>query len=188
MSPEPSEEAILDEFAMEEEMTPTTLRRYIDRHPSLAGSLLDLYHELRLQAAEAAEGSHAHQEAVPILEADDADAALAALSGSRLRAVAERLGLPRAFVAGFRDQRIEFTTIPGRFLVNFAHALGVRTDQLVSHLTATDLTATRIAFHADEAPEIPPKTDFRSYMDAAGLTEEQRGAVRALTEQSDRST
>ena len=188
MSPEPLGEAVLDEFAMEEEMTPATLRQYIDRHPSLAASLLDLYHELRLQAAEAAEGSYAHQEAEPILEASDADAALAALSGGELRAVAKRLGLPRTFFMGFRDRRIEFATIPGRFVVNFARALRVRTDQLVSHLTTADLPAMRVAFRADEAPEIPPKIDFRSYMDAVGLTEEQRGAVRALAEQGDRST
>jgi hypothetical protein len=188
MSPRPSEEeAILDEFVTEEEMTLATLRRYIDQHPSLAASLLNLYHELRLQAAEPAEGSHVHQEAGPILKADGADAALAALSGSGLRAVAERLGLPRAFFVGFRDRRIEFTTIPGRFVVNLASALGVSTDQLVSHLTATDHPMMRVAFRADEVPEIPSKTDFPSYMDAAGLTEEQRGAVRALAEKSDQS-
>ena len=188
MSPEASEEAVLDEFAMEEEMTSATLRRYIDRHPSLAASLLDLYHELRLQAAETVEGSHAYQEVDPTLEPDDADAALAALRGSGLRDVAERLGLPRSFVVGFRDRQIEFTTIPGRFVVNFARVLGVRTYQLVSHLTASGLPTMQVAFRADKAPEIPSKTDFHSYVDTMGLTEAEREAVRALAEQGDRSS
>ena len=42
---------ILDEFTMEEPLNHAVLKSYIDRYPSLALELTDLYHELAMTDA-----------------------------------------------------------------------------------------------------------------------------------------
>ena len=100
-------EHILSDFAMETDLTPNVLRKYMQRYPSLALDLTDLFHEFTMVDLENVVGSTMGEVE---LEGDELGEGLAvvqaALSGQALRDLARQLGLPRDFVAGFRDARV----------------------------------------------------------------------------------
>lgn len=194
MPHEPSEDDVLNAFAMEEEASSDVLKRYIALYPAHAVALIDLFHDLQLSDLEQLDVGRTELEAQggmletksASLEAKSIDPAAEALSGGRLKAVARDLGLPRTFISGFRDGRVRFGTIPGAFLVNLAEALRVRVDQLADHLMAPQSTATRLAFKADGIPGAMPQASFEDYVNAALLTPEQLETVRALARHGDR--
>ena len=61
-------------------------------------------------------------------------AASSALSGTSLRGLAHRLGLPGDFVAVFRDTRIRFGSVPANILINLSRTIDVKTQYFIAYL------------------------------------------------------
>ena len=99
-------DAILDDFAMEDPIAPETLRTYIGKYPSLAVELTDLYHELLLvDQTAAADGIELETKSAVVSSQQDVVFVANALSGSNLRNLAKKLGLPRDCIARWRAER-----------------------------------------------------------------------------------
>jgi len=173
---------ILDDFAIEAPFGPETLRRYVQKYPTLALELTDLYHELlmvdlsmatdglQLEAESAVETSHQNLVDVTV-----------ALSGTNLRNLAKNLGLPRDFIAGFRDRKIRFGSVPGTLLTNLAQSASVSLHQLVGYLMGNAGPTSQMAHKADEKPRNSAAVEFDVFVEGLGLNENELEALNRLS-------
>lgn len=173
---------ILDDFAMEEALGPKTLRNYVEKHPTLAVELTDLYHELLMvDLSAAADGMQL--ETKPAVETSQQNLAVVAtaLSGENLRDLARNLGLPRDFVAGFRDRKIRVGSIPGTILANFALSASVNIHQLINHLQDTAGPTPQMAHKADGKPQGSASVEYDVFVEGLGLDDSELEALNRLS-------
>jgi len=188
MRSEMGREDILSDFAMETNLTPEVLGRYIRRYPDLALELTDLFHEFTMVDLTSAEGSAVvgrglmgaeHREGVALVHA--------ALSGSGLRNLAHRLGLPRDFVAGFRDAKVRLGSVPSNVLLNLAQAIDVKIQYLIAYLQR-ELDGTRaVAFKADSKPQWMSVMEYDKFIESLDLDDDETAALERLSESSERN-
>jgi hypothetical protein len=173
---------ILDDFAIETPFGPETLLRYIQEYPTLALELTDLYHELLMVDLSAATDG-LQLEAKPTVETSQQNLAdvTAALSGTNLRNLAKTLGLPRDFIAGFRDRKIRFGSVPGALLTNLAHSASVSLHQLVGYLMGNAGPTPQMAYKADEKPRKSAAVEFDIFVEGLGLNENELEALNRLS-------
>src|SRR5260221_575879 len=141
-SPPPVED-VLHAFAVEPDHGRSTLERYLREYPAYSAELIDLSRELFRSIAKNDEPCSAdealliqkawerHATAAPKRLADR----FATLSLVELRAIAERLDVPRQIVAAFRERRVQIASVPRRFLTQFAAALDSTVEKLVAFLS-----------------------------------------------------
>ncbi len=182
MSAELNRDAILDDFAMEDLIVPETLRNYIERYPSLAVELTDLYHELLLVDLSAAT-DRIQLETKLAVETSRQDVMVVAnaLSGSSLRDLAKKLGLPRDYIAGFRDRKFRLGSIPGTLLTNLARSASVNIHQLMNYLQDTASSTPQIAHKADGKPQSSAPVEYDAFVEGLALNERELEALIRLS-------
>ena len=181
-------EDILDEFTMEELLNHAVLKSYIDRYPSLALELTDLYHELAL--TDARTGSESVQlETKNLASATAPGHAVveAALAGEKLRSLARKVGLPRDFFAGLRDRKVRLGSIPEPVLTGLARELGVAIHALVDFLRSQPRRNTGFAFKADGKPDEGVVLEYDEFLDGLALTDREVTALDRLCQVDGRS-
>lgn len=174
-------EEVLTAFSMEEALTPKTLKSYLARYPLLAEDLLDLYNELVLADLEAEEAALPLETKSAAAAAARIAAVEAALSGKGLRALADRLSLPRAFLMGFQSAVVRIGSIPSGFLKTLARAIGVTTQDVIAGLQKIGVTSQAYAFKADGKPDAANQMDFGDYVASAGLNKDEMAALERMT-------
>ena len=174
-------EEILDEFTMEESLNHMVLKNYIDKYPSLALELVDLYHELMLTdarvAAESIEPQTKQMVSPKIFENTNVEAAL---TGDELRSLAKKVGLPRDFFAGFRDRKIRFGSIPEPIVTGLANQLGVAIHALIEFLRSPPRSGSGFAFKAEGKPNESAVIDYDEFLDSLALTDQEKSALERL--------
>jgi len=169
---------ILDEFTMEEPLNHAVLKSYIDRYPSLALELTDLYHELAMTDArndvESVQLETKHLDSATALGRTGVEAALA---GDELRSLARKVGLPRDFFAGFRDRKVRLGSIPEPVVTGLARELGVAVHALVDFLRSQPRTNTGFAFKADGKPNEGVVLEYDEFLDSLALTDQEENAL-----------
>ncbi|PHR95804.1 MAG: hypothetical protein COA68_16830 [Oceanobacter sp.] len=181
MSAKIDKDGILDDFALESSLGPETLQSYIKKFPSLAVELTDLYHELLLVDLSVADVMPLETKSVEERSQFSATLIADALSGRNLRSVARNLGLPRDFIAGFRDRKIRAGSIPGTLVANLARAAKISIHQLIIHLQDTSRPNPRMAFKADAKPQGSDAVDFDDFVAGLGLDESELDALNKLS-------
>lgn len=171
-------EDILDEFAMEEPLDHVVLKSYIDRYPSLALELTDLYHELAMtDARNDIESVQLEAKYSASATAPDRTGVEAALAGDELRSLARKVGLPRDFFAGFRDRKVRLGSIPEPVVTGLARELGVAVHALVDFLRSQPRTNTGFAFKADGKPDERVVLEYGEFLDSLALTDQEENAL-----------
>jgi len=182
MSTDKQQENILDDFAMESSLGPETLQNYVKKHPSLTAELTDLYHELLMVDLSAAV-DEMQLETKPAVETSQQNAGVVAiaLSGANLRRLAQNSGLPRDFVAGFRDRKVRLGSIPGTLLANFARTARVSIHQLINHLQGTTRPTPQMAYKADGKPQGSASVEYEDFVAGLRLDESELQALNKLS-------
>lgn len=182
MSNEIKQDDVLDDFAMEMPFGPETLQNYIEKYPKLAVELADLYHELLMVDLSAAvDGVPLETKSAVETYQQNSVAVATALSGANLRDMAQKLGLPRDFVAGFRDRKIRPGSIPGTLLTNFARSANVSIHQLINHLQDTTGSTPQMAHKADGKPQGSAPVEYDVFVEGLGLDDSELEALNRLS-------
>lgn len=169
---------ILDEFTMEEPLNHAVLKSYIDRYPSLALELTDLFHELVLtDARNDIESTQLETENLASASAPSHTVVEAALAGDELRSLARKVGLPRDFFAGFRDRKVRLGSIPKPVVTGLARELGVAVHVLVNFLRSQPRANTGFAFKADGKPDEGAVLEYDEFLDSLALTNQEESAL-----------
>ena len=181
MSTKTDKDDILDDFATEPSLGPETLQNYVQRFPSLAVELTDLYHELRLvDLSVAVDRMPLETKLADESSQQSTTVVMNALSGTNLRGLAQSLGLPRDFVAGFRDRKIRLGSIPGAVVGNLARTARVSIHQLIDHLQNTAGPAPQMAYKADAKPQGSAAVEFDDFVAGLDLDESEMEALNKL--------
>ena len=174
-------EDILSDFAMETDLTPNVLRTYIQRYPSLALDLTDLFHEFTMVDLENVVGSTMGEVELEGDEPGDGIAVVrAALSGQSLRDLARQLGLPRDFFAGFLDARVRLGSVPSSVLLNLARAIDVKTHYFIAYLQQQSGATGAMAFKADSKPQGSSVLAYDDFVESLGLDVNEVAALERL--------
>lgn len=182
MSAKTDKDDILDDFATEPSLGPETLQNYVQRFPSLALELIDLYHELRLvDLSVAVDRMPLETKSADESSQQSTTVVMNALSGTNLRGLAKSLGLPRDFIAGFRDRKIRLGSIPGAVVGNLARTTRVSIHQLIDHLQNTAGPAPQMAYKADAKPQGSAAVEFDDFVAGLDLDESEMEALNKLT-------
>lgn len=182
MSTDMEQDNILDDFAMEASIGPETLRSYVEKYPTLALELTDLYHELlMIDLSAAADGLQLETKSAVETAQQNLAVVTTALSGANLRDLAQNLGLPRDFVAGFRDRKIRLGSIPGTMLKNLALSASVSIHQLISHLQDTAGPTSQMAHKADGKPQGSAPVEYDIFVEGLGLNDSELEALNRLS-------
>lgn len=182
MVPTPDSEDVFFAFTAEPDMTPEVLRNYVTRYPQLAADLADLYHEF--QSVDF--GQNAEEEANLTAPPSFMGEVETALSGDRLISLARTLGLPRDFIAGFRDTRVRAGTIPLGVLSYLSRAAGVHVHHILAYFRHAEISDRALAFKSDSKPRATEIMDYADFVRNLGLTDEEESKLRDL-EHSDGS-
>ena len=181
MRTEVDKESILADFAMEADLTAKVLRTYIRRYPDLALELTDLFHDLTMADLANLEGATLGDK---VFESDKLREGVAqvqaALSGPGLRDLARKLGLPRDFVAGFRDARVRLGSVPSSVLLNLARTIGARIQYFVAYLQMQTGATAAVAFKADAKPQRPSVLEYDEFIASLDLDDNEVVALRRL--------
>lgn len=190
MTPSDHRAEVLEEFALAAEADPRALERYIRNYPDLATDLVDLAREfLRVRASAPEPLSRAEEQLVddywqryssgapvpvgsqPVIKPGPV------LNGrpvSDMRAIAQKLGLPRQVIAALRQGRVLFATLPGSFLDMLADAAGASTEALRAELRASTPVGPAGSFKADGKLSATGQVPFEQVLIEAGVDEDQR--------------
>ena len=166
-------ENILAAFAVEPNHDKQTMDRYLSTYPDLRSNFLNLLLELDFDEADE----------TPL----DLDSPVVATSWSRYsqltvkslsaksftRYVAATMGLKTAVVMQLRDRAVRFESLPKRFLVRLAHALGAGIEELTSYLTAPRVLAAGASYKAKAKPNVAPQMELAAVLAHCGYTQEE---------------
>lgn len=182
MSTDLDQDNILDDFAMESSLGPETLRSYVKKYPTLALELTDLYHELLMvDLSAAADGMQLNTKSVVESSPQSAASVASTLSGVNLRKLAQKLELPRDYIAGFRDRKIRLGSIPGALLINLARSASVNVHQLIKHLQDIAGPTPQMAHKADGKPQGSGTVEYDDFVKGLGLNESELEALNRLS-------
>ena len=185
----PSREEVLDAYSVEPTTDRRTLERYLREFPELATDLIDLSRELDRMSSSAD---------IPLSERDRhlIEAALGSVGTGRAdefahdpfaglpvdlqRRAARELGVPRQIVTAFKERRILAPSVPRRFLIALAEALGTTAVALYGFLSAPEPAASEgRSFKSDGKPSTAVAVTFGRALEEAGVSEERRAELMA---------
>ena len=173
-----SREDVLNDFTVEEEMSPTILKAYLQRYPEYTQDLLALFNELSMSDLQSAEASLPFETKSVSAETLRVQHVRQALSGSGVKEFARDLGLPRSFFTGLNAQVVHIASMPTSLLKNLANRLGVHVQDVISGMQQGDGQA--IAMKSVVKPGTVSPIEFEDYVDCAGLNEEEKRALQTL--------
>jgi hypothetical protein len=182
-APKPSKEDVLDAFAVERNQGREMLEEYIRTYPQFAAELVDLsrsiHRALPSDDAPLSEDDEAMIEAAlqRHIGAMVAAAPLGRLSTDELRDIARQLNVPRQVIAAFQEHRVILTTVPKRFLGQFAEAARTTVEFLVGTVSQPRSNVLARSFKADQTPQSEGPVNFERLLIDAGLSEEARNRL-----------
>ena len=182
---EPTQENVLNAFAVEPSYDRATLEKYLKAYPQYAGVLVDLSRELARSATsddsslttsehdliEAAWRNHVASEAQSIADP------LSALSVAQARDVAITLKVPRQVITALKERRVLAATIPKAFLHRFAEAAQLTVDQLAQSLALSPGSEVARSYKSDGKPSVGAQVSFERLLRDAGVSDAQRAAL-----------
>ncbi|GAB1078755.1 MAG: hypothetical protein SStaBPW_06400 [Shewanella algae] len=191
-----SKSAVLDAFAIEDNLNAETLAIYLKRYPQFRESLIDLSIELfttpsfdeistDVESAECAKLAWSKFQSMlnpedPAAVASSIDNPLYRLSKQDFREVAAQLGINRLLLSQLRDNAILVATIPQKFLVLLAVQLHVSVEVLRRALDAPPTVASGQRFKASGKPSVGKKVSFEDALASSGLSEEQQTVLKKM--------
>lgn len=173
-----SREDVLNDFTVEEEMSPTILKAYLQRYPEYTQDLLALFNELSMSDLQSAEAS------LPLETKSVSAVSLRvqhvrqSLFGTGVREFARDLGLPRGFFTGLNAEVVHIASMPTSLLKTLANRLGVQMQDVISGMQQGDGQA--VAMKSEVKPGAIPAIEFQDYVESAGLTKEEQRTLKAL--------
>ncbi|MEL6415980.1 MAG: hypothetical protein AAFQ15_13655 [Pseudomonadota bacterium] len=171
-------EDVLNDFTVEEEISPAILRAYLQRFPEFTQDLLALFNELSMSDLAAAEASLPLETKAVSAETLRVQHVRQSLFGTGVREFARDLGLPRAFFTGLSAEVVHIASMPTSLLKTLANKLGVNMQDVISGMQQGDGHA--VAMKSDVKPGAVPPIDFQDYVDRAGLSEEEQRVLQSL--------
>lgn len=171
-------EDVLNDFTVEEEMSPAILKAYLQRFPEFTQDLLALFNELSMSDLAAAEASLPLETKAVSAETLRVQHVRQSLFGTGVREFARDLGLPRAFFTGLSAEVVHIASMPTSLLKTLANKLGVNMQDVISGMQQGDGHA--VAMKSDVKPGAVPPIDFQDYVDRAGLSEEEQRVLQSL--------
>lgn len=171
-------EDILDDFTLEEDMSPAVLKTYLQRYPEYAEDLLALFHELSMSNLEVAESVLPLEKKSLSAETIRVQKVRQSLFGTGVRDFAKDIGLPRAFLIGLHAEVVHVSSMPIAFLKNLAKTLDVRIQDVIRGMQLGGEDA--VAFKSDQKPSAQTAMGFQDYVTSASLTENHQRALQKL--------
>ena len=98
---------VLDDFTIEEEMSPAVLKDYLQRYPEYTKDLLALFNELTLSDLEVTEANLPLETKAMTAEASRVQHVQQSFFGNGVKEIARELGLPRAFFMGLNANIVQ---------------------------------------------------------------------------------
>lgn len=170
-------EDVLNDFTVEEEMSPAVLKAYLQRFPEFTQDLLALFNELSMNDLAAAEASLPIETKAVSAETLRVQHVRQSLFGTGVREFARDLGLPRTFFTGLSAEVVHIASMPTSLLKTLANKLGVNMQDVISGMQQGDGHA--VAMKSDVKPGAVPPIDFQDYV-CAGLSEEEQRVLQSL--------
>lgn len=184
-SPAMTLDGVLEQFMMEDAHDGATLARYVRVYPQFALQLIDLS---RLIATPDAQDSKEplsapdqsridaawiiHKAAVPAPSTDDDP--FAALTGARGKAVALRFGVPRQVITGFREHRVDPSTVPAPIARVFADEFDLPLAHVIAAMHRPTAMLVGRSFKAENKPGAAGKISFEQLLIDAGMSDADR--------------
>jgi len=169
---------VLSDFTVEDEISPATLKAYLQRYPEYAQDLLELFNELSMSDLEAAEASLPLETKAMNAEALRVQHVRQSLFGNGVKEIARELGLPRAFFTGLNASVVHLASMPTGLLKTLAKTLDVNIQDVISGMQQGD--GQSVAMKSDAKPGAGVPIEFKDHVDDADLTEEEQHALRTL--------
>lgn len=173
-----SREDVLNDFTVEEEISPTILKAYLQRYPEYTQDLLALFNELSMSDLQTAEASPPLETKSVSAETQRVQHVRQTLFGTGVREFAHELGLPRGFFTGLNAEVVHIASMPTSLLKTLAKRLGVQMQDVISGMQQGDGQA--VAMKSDVKPGTMPAIEFQDYLEAAGLTEKEQHTLETL--------
>ena len=182
---EPSRQDVLDAYAVEPDTGRATLERYLRDYPQFATELLDLsrilaapvwHDDSPLSPADQAKVDAAwlrHAAAAPAEVTDP----ISSLPLEELRAISQRLGVPRQVLTAFRTRRVILSTVPGPFLARLADLVRSSPEQLVRALSLPAAPEPAHSYRSEQRPVESEAVSFDQVLIDAGVPEDRRAEL-----------
>ena len=188
--PIPSQEDVLNAFAVEPEPLRETLEYYLRKYPEYASELIDLSAELSRPLAPSEEPLSEAEKALVdasweqhrVIAASSRADPFDLLSLNQLRHVAKSLNIPRQVLTAFRERIVLVPSVPLPFLRRLAASLSITHDDLVAFLEKQPSSVAAMSHKADEKPVAREVVEFEQLLTEAGVSEEQRAQLLAEDE------
>ncbi|MEE4209109.1 MAG: hypothetical protein V2I43_07580 [Parvularcula sp.] len=173
-----SRDDVLNDFAVEDEMSPAILKAYLQRYPEYTQDLLALFNELSMSDLETAEASLPLETKAISAETMRVQHVRQSLFGSGVKEFARDVGLPRGFFTGLNAEVVHLASMPKGLLKALAKSLDVHFQDVISGMQQGDSQA--VAMKSDVKPGAVPPIEFEDYVDSAGLTETEQRTLQKL--------
>lgn len=172
MTSVPTEEEILDAFAVEPDHDDATIRRYLLAYPQYAESLIDLSRELSREIPE--DEPLSDKETAWIDEAVRRYAegpAFAPPTVAQCRSAAQELRVPRQVVTAILECRVAVETISRFARQKLAAQFNATLEGLIAAISGPPTAASR-SYKADAQPSVGEKVPFERVLREAGVAED----------------
>ena len=169
---------VLSDFTVEEELSPSVLKAYLQRYPEYAQDLLALFNELSMTDLEATEASLPLETKAMNAETLRVQHVRQSLFGSGVKEFARELGLPRAFFTGLNAGVVHLAAMPTGLLKTLARKLDVHIQDVISGMQQGD--GQPVSMKSDVKPGGEAPIEFADYVAQANLSEEEQRALQAL--------
>lgn len=175
MNSVPTEEEVLDAFAVEPSHDDATIKRYLQAYPQYAESLIDLSRELSRDIRD--DEALSHRETAWI---DEAVKRYAEISNAapfepptveQCRAAAKELGIPRQVITAILECSVTIETISQRTCERLAAQFGATLDSMIEALSGPRTSASR-SYKAEGRPTVGDKVPFDRVLRDAGVDED----------------
>lgn len=171
-------EDVLNDFTVENEISPATLKTYLTRYPEFTQDLLALFNELSMSDLQSAEASLPLGTQYVSPETLRVQHVRQSLFGTGVKDFARDLGLPRSFLTGLNAEVVHIASMPTSLLKALANRLGVQMQDIISGMQQGDGQA--VAMKSDVKPGALPAIEFHEYIECGGLTEEEQRTLETL--------
>jgi hypothetical protein len=175
MSSVPTEDEVLDAFAVEPNHDAATIRHYLQAYPQYAEALVDLSRELSRELSEDEPLSDREiariDDAVRRYVGGPSSARFAPPTVEQCRAAAKELRVPRQVITAILECKVEVETISRRTRERLAAQFNATLEGMVEALSGSQMSTSR-SYKADKRPFVGEKVSFERVLREAGVSEE----------------
>jgi hypothetical protein len=175
MNSVPTEEDVLDAFAVEPSHDVATIRHYLQAYPQYAEAIIDFSRELSREIPEhepLSDGEIAWiDDAVQRYAGGPSSARFAPPTVEQCRAAAKELRVPRQVITAILECKVAVETISRRTRERLAAQFNATVEGMVGALSGPETSASR-SYKADERPSLGEKVSLERVLREAGVSEE----------------